>query len=194
VRAAGYRFRFDSATIALDADTTYTRALAALERGSLTLTPQPEAGVTYAAKIAKDETRIDWSKPANEVHNHIRGLSPFPGAWCELADDGARVKVRTKATLRAVPRNLGNRVRATFRGRVLGRFRPPGVRVELQGRRGRSYVTLATAAAKPDGSYRVTYRFTHSAHGRYVFRVRVRHYPRFPYFLGYSRAVNVFIR
>ena len=51
-----------------------------------------------------------------------------------------------------------------------------------------------TAATKPDGSYRVTYRFTHSAHGRYVFRVRVRHYPRFPYFLGYSRAVSVFVR
>jgi len=67
------------------------RALAALERGSLTLTPQPEQGVTYADKISKDETRIDWAKPWQEVHNHIRGLSPFPGAWCEI--DGVRVKV-----------------------------------------------------------------------------------------------------
>jgi methionyl-tRNA formyltransferase len=67
------------------------RALAALERGSLTLTPQLEAGVTYAQKITKEETRIDWSRSAREVHNHIRGLSPFPGAWFEL--DGARVKV-----------------------------------------------------------------------------------------------------
>ena len=66
------------------------RALAALGQGALTLTPQPAEGVTYAAKIAKDETRIDWAKPAAEVHNHIRGLSPFPGAWFEL--DGARVK------------------------------------------------------------------------------------------------------
>ena len=66
------------------------RALAASERGSLTLTPQPEAGVTYAAKIAKDETRIDWTKPCNRVHDHIRGLSPFPGAWFEI--DGVRVK------------------------------------------------------------------------------------------------------
>ena len=65
-------------------------ALAAAERGALQLTPQPEAGVSYAEKIAKSETRIDWSKPANEVHNHIRGLSPFPGAWFEL--DGVRVK------------------------------------------------------------------------------------------------------
>lgn len=66
------------------------RALAAAERGTLSLTPQPETGVTYAAKISKDETRIDWSKPASAVHNHIRGLSPFPGAWFEL--DGVRVK------------------------------------------------------------------------------------------------------
>lgn len=67
------------------------RALAAAERGTLALTPQPQAGVTYAAKISKDETRIDWSKPWQDVHNHIRGLSPFPGAWFEL--DGVRVKV-----------------------------------------------------------------------------------------------------
>ncbi|WP_428032738.1 methionyl-tRNA formyltransferase [Ancylobacter sp.] len=67
------------------------RALAALERGGLTFTPQPEIGVTYAAKIDKSETRIDWSAPAKAVHDHIRGLSPFPGAWFDLA--GTRVKV-----------------------------------------------------------------------------------------------------
>ena len=65
-------------------------ALAAAERGALSLTPQPEAGITYAEKISKSETRIDWTKPAQEVHNHSRGLSPFPGAWFEL--DGVRVK------------------------------------------------------------------------------------------------------
>jgi methionyl-tRNA formyltransferase len=69
------------------------RALAALERGSLSVTPQPADGVTYAEKIAKSETRIDWSRPWQEVHNHICGLSPFPGAWFELTD-GMRVKVR----------------------------------------------------------------------------------------------------
>jgi methionyl-tRNA formyltransferase len=71
------------------------RALAAAERGTLSPKPQPESGVTYAAKISKDETRIDWSKPANEVHNHIRGLSPFPGAWFEL--DGVRIKALRSA-------------------------------------------------------------------------------------------------
>ena len=70
------------------------RALAALERGSLTFTPQPEAGVTYARKIEKSETRIDWSKPATEVHNLIRGMSPFPGAWFDLALGSTIVRVK----------------------------------------------------------------------------------------------------
>jgi methionyl-tRNA formyltransferase len=69
------------------------RALGALEHSSLTLTPQPEAGATYAPKIDKDETRIDWGRPSRDVHNHIRGLSPFPGAWCEIAGEGGRIKV-----------------------------------------------------------------------------------------------------
>jgi methionyl-tRNA formyltransferase len=67
-----------------------TRTLVELERGTLTLTPQPQEGVTYAAKIDKNETRIDWAKPWRDVHNHIRGLSPLPGAWCEI--EGARLK------------------------------------------------------------------------------------------------------
>ncbi|QTL03189.1 methionyl-tRNA formyltransferase [Aquabacter sp. L1I39] len=69
------------------------RALAALERGGLHFTPQPEAGVVYAHKLEKGETRIDWSQPAQEVHNHIRGLSPFPGAWFPLGPEETRVKV-----------------------------------------------------------------------------------------------------
>jgi methionyl-tRNA formyltransferase len=70
------------------------RALAALERGTLTFTPQPEAGVTYAHKIDKSEARIDWCKPAPEVHNLIRGLSPFPGAWFELELSGRPVRIK----------------------------------------------------------------------------------------------------
>ena len=68
------------------------RALAALEKGQLQLGPQATAGATYAGKIDKDETRIDWTKPWQAVHDHCRGLSPFPGAWCELAGVG-RVKI-----------------------------------------------------------------------------------------------------
>jgi methionyl-tRNA formyltransferase len=77
------------------------RALSALERGSLTLTPQPSDGVTYASKIDKEETRIDWARPWHEVHNHIRGLSPFPGAWFELADKGIPVRIKVLRTTRA---------------------------------------------------------------------------------------------
>jgi methionyl-tRNA formyltransferase len=70
------------------------RALAALERGSLDFKPQPEDGTTYAKKIEKAESRIDWSRPAGEVHNHIRGLSPFPGAWFEVELGGKPVRVK----------------------------------------------------------------------------------------------------
>ena len=71
------------------------RALAALSRGGLVFQPQAESGVTYAHKIEKAEARIDWTQPAQAVHNHIRGLSPFPGAFFE-ADFGRgpeRIKV-----------------------------------------------------------------------------------------------------
>jgi methionyl-tRNA formyltransferase len=80
------------------------RALAALERGALQMTPQPAQGVSYAAKISKSETRIDWGKPWKEVHDRIRGLSPFPGAWCELPGTG-RVKLlrSTKGEGHGVP-------------------------------------------------------------------------------------------
>ena len=58
--------------------------LRALDRlANLTPQPQPETGVTYAAKIDKAEARIDWTRPATAVARQIRGLSPFPGAWCE---------------------------------------------------------------------------------------------------------------
>ena len=77
------------------------RALGALERGSLGLKPQPEAGVTYAAKIDRAETRIDWRRPWREVHDHIRGLSPFPGAWFELSLDGKPVRVKVLRTTKA---------------------------------------------------------------------------------------------
>jgi methionyl-tRNA formyltransferase len=71
------------------------RAMAALERGRLQLTKQAGDGVTYAAKIEKAEARIDWNRPARAVLRHIHGLSPFPGAWCEIAGEGeaARLKV-----------------------------------------------------------------------------------------------------
>ena len=70
------------------------RAIGALERGKLQLTRQGDQGVSYAAKIEKAETRIDWSKPARAVLRHIHGLSPFPGAWCEMPIEGEAVRVK----------------------------------------------------------------------------------------------------
>ncbi|MFT0875700.1 methionyl-tRNA formyltransferase [Rhodopseudomonas palustris] len=70
------------------------RAMAALERGGLQLTKQSEDGVTYAAKIDKAEAKIDFAKPARAVLRHIHGLSPFPGAWCELPIEGQPVRIK----------------------------------------------------------------------------------------------------
>lgn len=74
------------------------RALAGLERGSLVATPQSADGITYARKIEKSETHIDFSRPAREVHDHIRGLSPFPGAWFEVGADGKAERIKVLRT------------------------------------------------------------------------------------------------
>ena len=69
------------------------QALGEIERGALACVPQPDQGATYAAKIDKSETGIDFTRPAGEVHNHVRGLSPFPGAWLAAGEKGERIKV-----------------------------------------------------------------------------------------------------
>jgi methionyl-tRNA formyltransferase len=76
-----------------------TEALEKLEAGTLALAPQPAEGALYARKIDKAETRIDWRLAADDIHNHIRGLSPFPGAWCEIVLGGKpeRLKVLRSA-------------------------------------------------------------------------------------------------
>jgi methionyl-tRNA formyltransferase len=71
-----------------------SNAMRALEAGTLSLLPQPNDGVTYAAKIEKDETQIDWSHPARNVLRHIHGLSPFPGAWTEFPVDGQPLRIK----------------------------------------------------------------------------------------------------
>jgi methionyl-tRNA formyltransferase len=98
------------------------RALDALEHGTLTLTPQPIEGITYAAKIDKNETRIDWTKPWQAVHDHIRGLSPFPGAWFELPAESGKgsAKESTREAVRI-------KVLHTTRGDGAG---PPGTVID----------------------------------------------------------------
>ena len=76
------------------------RALAGLESGALLPAPQPEAGVTYAKKIAKEETRLDWRTPAALLERRIRAFNPFPGAWFEVKGERIRVLAAT-ATDRA---------------------------------------------------------------------------------------------
>jgi methionyl-tRNA formyltransferase len=101
---------FAAETVAIGPDTTagelhdelarrgaplMVRALSELEGGLLTATPQPAEGVTYAAKIDKSEAHIDFSRSARDVHNLIRGLSPFPGAWFEATPpSGARERIK----------------------------------------------------------------------------------------------------
>src|SRR5690606_35255994 len=76
------------------------KAMEQIEAGMLGLTQQPDEGVIYARKIVTAETRIDWRQPAMDVHNRIRGLSPFPGAWCEAPMDGRAERLKI---LRSAP-------------------------------------------------------------------------------------------
>jgi methionyl-tRNA formyltransferase len=83
-------------------------ALAAIERGNAVETPQASEGVTYAKKLKPEETRIDWSRTAPEVDRHIRGLSPFPGAWFEAPDKHDKGLVRVKALMSRVSPAAGH--------------------------------------------------------------------------------------
>ena len=88
-------------------------ALTALGQGSLHCVAQDSNAATYAEKLRNEETRIDWTRPAQEIQDHIRGLSPFPGAWFEMdvgGDEGKeskpeRIKVQgsTRADGRGAP-------------------------------------------------------------------------------------------
>ncbi|MFV2092761.1 MAG: methionyl-tRNA formyltransferase, partial [Hyphomicrobiales bacterium] len=69
-------------------------AMAKLENGELACTAQASEGASYAAKIDKAETRIDWDQPAARVHDHIRGLAPWPGAWFEISGRKAPVRIK----------------------------------------------------------------------------------------------------
>lgn len=85
-------------TLAMTTAEAMLEAMEQLETGAMQLTKQPDEGVVYAAKIEKSETRIAFDKPAEDVHHHIMGLAPFPGAWTEI--DGNRVKVlRSELTM-----------------------------------------------------------------------------------------------
>ena len=67
------------------------RALSSMERGAIDEQPQDEGGASYARKISRSETKLDWSRSAVEIDRKIRGLSPYPGAWFEAKNE--RIKV-----------------------------------------------------------------------------------------------------
>ena len=69
-------------------------ALVRIGAGDIVCVPQPDEGATYATKISKAETRIDFTRPAGDVINHIRGLSPFPGAWFEISIGGKAERIK----------------------------------------------------------------------------------------------------
>lgn len=72
--------------------------LATLGEGKLHCVKQDGGLATYAAKLTNEETRIDWARPAQEVHNHIRGLSPYPGAWFQLVQKGKTERVKVQGS------------------------------------------------------------------------------------------------
>jgi len=106
------------------------RALDALERGTLRTKRQPTEGITKAAKIDPAETRINWHRPWGEVHNHIRGLSPYPGAWFELPLNHGAVRIKVLRTTRGEGNGAPG---AVLDGRLTIACREGAVRiVELQ--------------------------------------------------------------
>ena len=75
-------------------------ALGELARGSLRCAPQPDQGITYAAKLDRGETRLNFGWPAHQVHNRVRGLSPTPGAWFEAAHEDRTERIKLLRTVR----------------------------------------------------------------------------------------------
>ncbi|PVB59381.1 methionyl-tRNA formyltransferase [Labrenzia sp. 011] len=130
------------------------RALAALSRGALGEQPQAGEGVTYAAKLSKQETRIDWAQPARDVHNHIRGLSPFPGAWCEMTLGGKPERVKILRSSMAEGQGAPGTVLETDNGPVIacgaGAIRLD--QVQRAGRKPMSGTDFLRGASLPDGT------------------------------------------
>jgi len=115
------------------------QAVAALANGQTGLLPQPAAGISYAHKIAKEETRINWQQPAEQVHKHICSLSPFPGAWCEMILAGKRERVKILAshcadkTEEAAARQQGLMRPAAANSRAAASAAKKAARVKVQG-------------------------------------------------------------
>ncbi|MEL6976784.1 MAG: methionyl-tRNA formyltransferase, partial [Bacteroidota bacterium] len=69
-----------------------------ISEGNFSTTPQDDAEQSSAPKIHKETCRINWDRPLNIIHNHIRGLSPYPGAWCVFENDGKALDIKIFAS------------------------------------------------------------------------------------------------
>ncbi|MEX2452014.1 MAG: methionyl-tRNA formyltransferase [Rhodospirillales bacterium] len=141
-------------TVPIEADTTaqvlhdrlaglgaalIVRALEGIAAGMLTPTPQPEDGVTYAAKIERGEGRLDWTQSAGALERHVRAFTPWPGAWFEYG--GERIKV---LQVRAIEGNEGGAPGTVLDERLTVACGDGAVRLERLQRAGRSALDAAT--------------------------------------------------
>ena len=120
-------------------------ALARLD--SLVPAPQPETGVSYAAKIDKAETRVDWGQPAEMVDRQIRGLSPVPGAWCMAAGERVKLLCSEPRTGQGVPGEILDDALTVACGRGAVRI----LRLQRAGRGAQDAAEVLRGMALPQG-------------------------------------------
>ena len=124
------------------------QALDGLERGDLTERPQPQDGVTYAPKLSKEEARLDWTLPADELVRRIHGYNPAPGAWCEW--NGARIKILRAAVESADGAASAGTVLAADTGGIRVQAGTGAVRlIELQRPGGRPAPAMSAYGNRP---------------------------------------------
>jgi methionyl-tRNA formyltransferase len=128
------------------------RALAAVSRGSLVFTPQPEEGVAYAHKITNDEARIDWSRPAQVVHDLVRGLSPFPGAFTTIDLGKGAERLKVLRTERAAGTGEAGRVLDDGLAVACGEGAVRLLQVQRAGSRAMSAIDFLRGIAVPAGT------------------------------------------
>lgn len=117
------------------------RTLAAIESGDIPVAPQDDTEATPAPKIFREDCLVDWSKPAEAVHNFVRGLSPYPAAYTTWGDEILKIMrtVRSEAAVAAGPLQPGE-IRVEGESIYVGTGTVPVELLELQrsGRRAMS--------------------------------------------------------
>ena len=129
----------------------WPRALAAIDRGGVA--PSEQVGEpTYAKKITPAEARIDWTRPATEVDAHIRGLSPFPGAWFEVEADGEPVRIKALMSALAEGQGAAGQVLDDALTVACGTGAVRLIRVQREGKAAQSAEEMLRGFALPAGT------------------------------------------